>query len=144
MSKYKLFTLVFVAAVGTILFTAHSAKAADYVPRKGDIIKTKTNATVFLIDDLFNRIPLSREGYIARYGNDWSLIKVVGDDQIGSFDSTSGINALSSHKTGTLIVYSLNNPEVFVLEKGFKKSLGHRTDLAGVQWIGTYEIYPSK
>ena len=129
---------------GSMFFSAHSAQAAEYIPKAGDLIKTKTNATVFLVDDQLTRTPISREAYIVRYGNNWSLVRVVEDAQIGSYDFTGTINTLMSHTSGTLVVYTLDNPEVFVLDHGFKKSLGHRTDLTGVAWIGTFEIYPTQ
>lgn len=141
-SRYLLLGLGIVA--GTMFFSAPSAQAAEYTPKVGDLIKTQTNSTVFLVDDQLTRVPLSREAYVVRYGNDWSLIRVVEDSQIGNYDYTGTINANMSHKTGTLVAYTLDNPEVFVLEQGFKKSLGHRTDLSGIEWIGTYEIYPSQ
>ncbi|OGE89760.1 MAG: hypothetical protein A3J07_04490 [Candidatus Doudnabacteria bacterium RIFCSPLOWO2_02_FULL_49_13] len=144
MSKSKLILLGLGLAGGYMLFTASHASAAEYTPKAGDLIKTQTNATVFLVEDNLQRVPLSREAYVVRYGSDWSLIRTVADNQIGNYDYTGTINALSSHKTGTLVVYSLDNPEVFMLDHGFKKSLGHRTDLSGVEWIGTYEVYPSK
>lgn len=144
MSKSKYLFLGLGIVAGAFLFSTHSVQAAGYIPKAGDVIKTQTNATVFLVQDNLVRTALSREAYVVRYGNVWSLIKVVADNQIGSFDSTGGINTEMSHQSGTLVVYALDNPEVFVLDHGFKKSLGHRTDLTGVSWIGTYEIYPSK
>ncbi len=144
MSKTKLLVLGLSVVAGAFLFSSHPVQAAEYVPKAGDLIKTQTNPTVFLVQDNLVRTALSREAYVVRYGNVWSLIKVVADNQIGSFDYSGGINTEMSHQSGTLVVYTLDNPEVFVLDHGFKKSLGHRADLTGVTWIGTYEMYPTK
>lgn len=128
-----------------VLFGLSSAKTvhAAYVAKPGDLLKTQTGHTVYLVDDNFQRIPMTAEAYKIRYNNDFSKVLIVDVLEIGSFATYLRIGQTNSHPDGTLIVYSLDNPEVFVLNHGFKKSLGLRTDLTGVAWVGTYEIYPT-
>jgi len=148
MSRSKLFILSLGICAGTIFF-AQSAHAAS-TPKPGDLIKTKTNATVFLVDDSLNRTALTREAYVVRYGNNWSLIKVVVDSQIGAYDYTGAINTTSSHASGSVIIYRTDKPEIYLLENGFKRPfvswdayLHSAYANQPINWVGTYEVYPT-
>ncbi len=143
MTKSKLLLVGLGVVAGSFLFSAHSAHAA-YTPKPGDLIKTQTKATVYLVEDNLQRVIVTALAYQIRYHNDFSLVKIVTPLELASFANGIYIGGQESHPDGTLIVYSLDNPEVFVLDHGFKKSLGHRTDLSGVIWVGFYENYPTK
>lgn len=150
MIKLKVLVPMCVLGLSFMFFSAQSAQAADYTPKAGDLIKTKTNPTVFLVDDQLTRWPVSAQAYAIRYHNNFTLIKIVADSQIGSFDPTGGLNSTSAEPEGTLVMYTTNNPTVYLLQNGFKRPFatfdaftkaGH--SMNQVKWIGTYDVYPT-
>ena len=89
--------------LGFWLLSSEKAQAA-YTPAPGDLIRTKTNPTVFLIADDATRVPLSASAYEVRYGNNFSKVLYVDQSVIGTSADHSALNAQTSKPNGTLIM----------------------------------------
>lgn len=129
---------------------APTAQAASYIPKPGDLIKTQSSLTVFLVDDNLQKMPVSFAGYVTRYGNNWSLVKTIADSELGAYNPYLVLGATNSHKSGTLIMYTTNNPTIYLLENGVKHGFTNMQALTSrgyntskVEWVGTYETYPT-
>lgn len=158
--KIKVLAPLCVLGFCFVFFSAQPVHAAVYVPqaglpavtlvKAGDLIKTKTNPTVFLVDDQLTRWPVSAQAYAVRYNNNFTLVKIVADNEIGTFDPTSGINSTQAEADGSLIIYTTDRPTIYLLQNGFKRpfatwdsftSRGYST--SKLIWVGTYDIYPT-
>jgi len=127
-----------------------SQAQAAYVAKAGDLIKVAGGSnTVYLVDDIGQRIPLSAEAYRIRYNNDFSLVQSLTEEEVAGRTNHFLINETLSHKEGTLIKY-WNSPTIYLLEDGFKRGFtswdsfedaGYK--LSNVQLVGEYEIYPT-
>lgn len=133
--------------LGCSLYSGTKAQAA-YTPAPGDLIRTKTNPTVFLVADDSTRIPLSASAYAVRYGNDFSRILYVDDSVIGAYADHAALNAQTSKPNGTLIMYTTDKPIIYLIENGFKRpfatmdaftKMGYTFNQ--VEWVGTYTTY---
>jgi hypothetical protein len=140
---------IFLASLvlGFWLLSASDAQAA-YSPIVGDLIRTNTNPTVYLVADDLVRIPLSAEAYAIRYGNNFFLVKYVDGAVIGNVPNHIALNAQTSKPNGTLIMYTTDKPTIYMVENGFKRpfaswdaftSRGY--SLYQVEWVGTYTTY---
>jgi hypothetical protein len=132
------------------LFGPKFAHAQTYVPKVGDLIRTVSDPTVFLVDDQLNRIPVSADAYKIRYNNNFSLVKFVDPSQIGFFNPSGGLDSLVADPNGSLIIYTTNNPTIYLLQNGFKRPFATfeafvRSGLSNkpVRWVGTYDDYPT-
>jgi len=120
------------------LFGPKFAHAQTYVPKVGDLIRTVSDPTVFLVDDQLNRIPVSADAYKIRYNNNFSLVKFVDPSQIGFFNPSGGLDSLVA------------DPNIYLLQNGFKRPFATfeafvRSGLSNkpVRWVGTYDDYPT-
>ena len=128
-----------------------SKTALAYSPVPGDLVKTAHNPTVYLVDDNGQRIPMEAKAFAIRYNNNFSLVKIVTAFELGSFATYLRIDGADSHPDGSLVVYSLDNGTVYMLDHGYKHPVGswdtlqsQGYDLSHIQWIGELETYPTK
>lgn len=134
--------------MAAMLFTGYSA-GAGYTPVPGDVIKVESNATVYVVDDSGQRIPLSAAAYQVRYNNNFSLIKIVTEAEMGA-RTENILNVQSSVSNGTLIMYETEQPGIFIVENGYKRVFStwqgftaKGYELSQVTWIGLYTKYPT-
>lgn len=149
MGKIKFLLLGIIFSAGMFV-SSEKIYAQEYVPQPGDLIKTQTNPTVFLVDDQLIRRPLSYPAYVNRYGKDFSRVKIVSESVRGDYDYTNIIQPVSSHANGTLVIYTTSNPTIYVLINGFKHPFASLDAFYAsgysarpLVWIGSQEIYPT-
>lgn len=140
-------SLVLSAFMGLMLVS--TAGAQSYVAKPGDLLRTADDATVVLVLDNGNRVPISADGYAKRYNNDFSLVKTVTASERGSY-SGDALNSLTSLHSGQVFMYELDEPGIFIVDNGFKRlfsswtgfeAMGHSFD--DIIWVGSYTLYPT-
>jgi len=126
-----------------------SGASAAYMAVPGDLLRTADDATVVLVMDNLQRVPISADGFAKRYNNDFSRVKVVTLAERGSF-SGDALNHLTSLTSGTVFMYELNQPGIYLVDNGFKRLFmtwtgfeanGHNFN--DVIWVGDYTMYPT-
>lgn len=132
-----------------LIAVAHSAGAA-YTAKPGDLLRTASDQTVVLVMDNGTRMTISADGYAVRYNNNFGLIKVVTLAERGTYNSDFILNPSSSLTSGTVFMYEMNQPGIFLIENGYKRlfstwngfeAAGHK--LSDVEWVGQYTLYPT-
>jgi hypothetical protein len=131
-------------------FVGTTASAA-FVAVPGDLLRTADDATVVVVMDNNSRVPISADAFLVRYNNNFGLVKVVTLAERGSYNSgLQTINSASSLASGTLFIYEVDQPGIFLVEGGFKRLFSTYTgfenagySLKNVQWAGTYTSYPT-
>jgi hypothetical protein len=123
--------------------------SAAYIPVKGDLIKTAKSNTVYLVDDIGQRIPLSAGAFETRYNNNFGLIKTLTDTEVGGFTTHFIINSEQSHSSGSVVMY-WQNPTIYLIENGYKRGFAtweafsaSGKSSADVHLVGEFEIYPT-
>lgn len=134
---------------GFMVFAPNAGAYYTAVP--GDLLRTANDATVVLVMDDGTRVPLAAEAFAVRYGNNFSLVKVVTTEERGAYNSdTLTLNALTSLPNGTVFMHNFNMPGIYVIDNGIKRlfttwtgfeSLGY--DMNDVQWVGQHTVYPT-
>ena len=140
---YIVFTII------TLLFVGFSANAA-YTPKPGDVIKVESSATVYLVDDGGQRIPLSASAFEVRYNNNFSVVKTVTEAEMGVRSDNLILNRETSEPNGTLIMYQTEQPGIFLIENGYKRVFStwegftaRGYTFSQVTWVGAYTVFPT-
>ncbi len=144
----KKISVLVLVLLGLQLITASQTQAA-YTPKAGDLIKVKGGNTVFLVDDVWQRIPLNAEAFAIRYNNQFSKVLELTEVEVGGKVDSWIINGEASHADGTIIKY-WNDSTIYLLNGGFKHGFasweaftasGH--NIADLELVGDYEVYPT-
>jgi len=140
-------SLVLSMLLGLTVFV--SGASAAYVAVPGDLLRTAEDQTVVLVLDNGVRTPISADAYAMRYNNDFSLVKTVTLAERGSYSGDS-LNSMSSLRSGTVFMYELDQPGIYLVDNGFKRLFmtwtgfeanGHNFN--DVEWAGNYTLYPT-
>ena len=128
---------------------AHTA-GAGYTAVPGDLLRTAEDQTVVLVMDNGSRMPISADGYALRYNNNFGLVKVVTLAERGAYNSDFILNPSSSLASGTVFMYEMNQPGIFLIENGYKRLFSTwngfeaaGNNLSDIEWVGLYSLYPT-
>lgn len=139
-------SIVLSMCLGLVLFTTASAA---YTAVPGDLLRTAEDPTVVLVMDDLKRVPLSADAFAMRYGNNFGLVKYVTAAERGSYSGDS-LNSMTSLTNGTVFIYELDKPGIFLVQDGYKRLFSTWTGFEAmgnnfndVVWVGTYTWYPT-
>jgi hypothetical protein len=142
--------IIVVSMLLAFAFMGSTASAA-YVAVPGDLLRTADDATVVVVMDNNSRVPVSADAFLVRYNNNFGLVKTVTLAERGNYNSDlQTINSMSSLASGTVFIYEVDQPGIFLIDNGFKRLFSTYTgfenagySLKNVQWAGTYTSYPT-